>query len=247
MRTLVGSRALLRYFDDFYREVDDVDYFSDQPVEDADVFYHPDLEKWSWSSIATLDELYTIKVSHSFWQLRNNSWNKHMRDVQYMQEKGAYFIPELHEVLYPIWEKVHGRKKDNLHHSEIPSNELCADGILDHDAIHSTVSYNGEPMYNKILRDGHASAIDRKKFEALTTTEKFRLVREEVYATALEKYLIPSDFTSSTNAAYKKALRHTVTHFSRGWFPLFIVLNWNDLHEPDLDYVSLFRRRVDCR
>lgn len=241
MRTLVGSQALLRYFSDFYRQVDDVDYFSDVPIEDADTFYHPDLEKWSWSAIATLDELYTIKVSHSFWQLRNNSWNKHMRDIQFMQEKGAYFLPELHEVLYPIWEKVHGRKRDNIHSPGIEDLIATDAPRYDHDSIHASIAYSNEPLYNTVLKDGHTAVIDRKKFEELSMEDKFKLIREEVYAMALEKYLIPNRFTGSKCAAYKKALRYTVTRFSKGWLPLFIVLNWTSLCEPDADFVQRFR------
>lgn len=245
MKTLVGSRALLRYFDDFYRQVDDIDYFSDTEIEGADVFYHPDLEKWSWGSIATLDELYTIKVSHSFWQLRNNSWNKHMRDIQFMQEKGAFFIQELHEILYPIWEESHGEKKANLEQEPDKFFNPKVDRKYDHDSIHASIAYYDRPLFNEILRDGHPVAVDRKKFEALPLERKLQLVREEVYATALERHLIPGDYVNSRVSAYKQALKQTVTSFSKGWFPLFIVLNWNQLNTPDLDFVKLHKSNAD--
>ena len=122
MKVLVGSQALVQHFRDFYRPVKDVDYFSDTPIEGAETFYHPKLEKWEWhNNIASIDELYTIKVSHSFWNLKNNSWNKHMRDIQFLQEKNAQFIPELYELLYSIWEENTARKKQTLNKSRTNS------------------------------------------------------------------------------------------------------------------------------
>ena len=58
MKTLVGSAALSHYVP-VNRKIKDTDYFSDKKLENSDCFYHPDLEKWDWGNIATLDELYT--------------------------------------------------------------------------------------------------------------------------------------------------------------------------------------------
>lgn len=245
MKTLVGSRALLKHFSDFYREADDTDYFSDTEIEGADVFYHPYLEKWSWGAIATADEIYTIKVSHSFWQLRNKSWSKHMRDIQFMQEKGCYFILELHEILYPIWEEIHGKKKANLEQEPDQFFNPKVDRKYDHDSLHTSIAYYDQPLFNEILRDGHQVAVDRKKFEALPIERKFQLVREEIYATALERHIIPADYARSRVSSYKSALMQTVTSFSKGWFPLFIVLNYSELNMPDLNFVEVHKANAD--
>lgn len=156
MKTLVGSSALKKHFGDFYREVDDIDYFSDTDVEGADVFYHPDLEKWSWGLIATADELYTIKVSHSFWELRNKSWSKHLKDIEFMQAKDCFFIPELHEILYPIWEEVHGVKEFSLH---------------------------GAPLFEEIMGANHDVSKNKLKFDGLSHGDKMNVVRERLKKT----------------------------------------------------------------
>lgn len=153
MKTLVGSSALKKHFGDFYREVDDIDYFSDTNVEGADVFYHPDLEKWSWGLIATADELYTIKVSHSFWELRNKSWSKHLKDIEFMQAKDCFFIPELHEILYPIWEEVHGAKEFSLH---------------------------GAPLFEEIMGETRDASKNKLKFDGLSHDDKMNVVRERL-------------------------------------------------------------------
>lgn len=241
MRVLIGSRALANLCSDFYREVGDTDYFSDSPVEGAEVFYHPALEQWNWGEQATLDEAYTIKVSHSFWALRNGSWRKHMRDIQFLQEHGAEFIPALHDILYPIWEEVHGRKKANLEQEPDRFFNPRVNRVYEHDSIHASVAYHGVPLFNEILRDGHAVAVDRAKFQAMPLERKFQLVREEVYATALERQLIPRNYLGSRKWAYETALCQTITSFSKGWFPLFIVLHWSELRRADVDYVQVHR------
>src|SRR5690606_7938371 len=73
-----------------------------------------DLKDYSWvdpDGYATAEELYTIKVSHSYWKLKNGSWKKHMFDIVKFQEQGVKLIPELHDFLYPKWENLHGKKK----------------------------------------------------------------------------------------------------------------------------------------
>lgn len=156
MKTLVGSSALKKHFSDFYRPVDDIDYFSDSDVEGADVFYHPDLEKWSWGLIATADELYTIKVSHSFWELRNRSWSKHLKDIEFMQEKDCFFIPELHEILYPIWEEVHGPKD------------------IDY-------TLHGAPLFSEIMGTTSDASKNKKKFDQLSHDKQIQLARESIF------------------------------------------------------------------
>jgi hypothetical protein len=244
MRTLVGSQAAKQHFSDF-REPKDVDYFSETPVDGAEVFYHPDLEKWDWGEVATIDELYTIKVSHSFWELKNNTWSKHMVDILFFQRHDAQFIPELYNILYPIWEERYGKKRANLEQSpeEFFNNRVVR--IYEHDSIHASVAYNDEPMFNRILRDGHQVAVDRSKFENMSSEDKNKLVREEVYATALERVLIPSEYKEFARKGYDYALKKTITSFTKGWFPLYIVLNFDELKKADVDYVKVHKNNAD--
>lgn len=239
MKVLIGSKALSEQTNDFYREVKDIDYFSDEDVEGAEVFYHPELEKWSWGETATLDELYTIKVSHSFWNLDNGSWNKHMQDISWLQSlTQAKFIPELHEILYRVWENVYGKKKANLELAPDKFFNPLVDRKFEHDSIHESVAYYQEPLFNEILRDDHEVAVSKKKFDNLSQEKKLQLVREEIYATALERHIIPKDYNMKAQAAYNLALMQTIISFSKGWFPLFIVLNYNEIRRPDVNYIS---------
>lgn len=252
MKILVGSTAAKQWFPDF-RTPNDIDYFvtPDQmgtQEQGTEYFYHPALLNYfEENEEGTLlpDNLYTLKVSHAFWQLKNRSWDKHMHDIVFFQSKGLQFNTRFYEVLYPIWEEVHGVKRANLNQEPDKFFNAAVDRKYDHDSIHDSVAYYDEPLFNKILRDGHKVAVDRSKFESLSHEDKCRLVREEVYATALERVLIPSNYTASPRAAYNYALRQTITSYSKGWFPLWIVLNFSELRTPDIDFVKKHKENAD--
>jgi len=246
MKVLTGSTALKHYIPEL-REPKDVDYLSDEPVEAGeDTFSHPTIGTYPWSGpIASLDELYTIKVSHSFWVLKNGSWEKHIYDIVQMKKLGAQVIPELYTLLYGIWEERYGKKKITL---ELAPDEFFNPHVnrkYEHDSIHASVAYYDEPLFNRILRDGHEVAVDRSKFEALSLEDKFKLVREEVYATALERRVIPADYNTNRQGAYAYALKKTLTDFTKGWFPLFIIEHYDELRKPDLNYVEVHKANAD--
>lgn len=236
MKTLIGSTALAEYIDGI--TPDDVDYFAVSPVAGAETFYHPRLELWNWSDVATLDELYTIKVSHSFWELQNNSWDKHMFHITKMQQAGATFLPELYDILYPVWEEIHGAKQVSLEKTPEEFFTETVSRVYDHDSIHNSVAYYDEPLFNAILRDNSEVAVSREKFENLSEDEKIKLVFEEIYATALERLVIPSEYKYQSQKAFAWARRKLITSFSKGWFPLWIVLNFEHFIRPDSRYVQ---------
>jgi hypothetical protein len=239
-QVLIGSRALNWWFPDS-REPHDIDYFSTERIEGAETFWHPRLSEYSWrDDLANPFELYTIKVSHAFWYHGDRKWWKHMYDVKFLQDKGyGTLIQELYDILYSIWEERHGRKRAFLN---VPAEEFFnpnVDRIYDHDSIHHSIAYHDRPLYEKILRDGHEVMVDESKFWPLSEEDRLRLVREEVYATALERILIPSNYTASPRGAYNYAMRKTICDFSKGWFPKFIVLHWSELYRPDVEYMKI--------
>lgn len=239
-KTLVGSQALSNWID-LGRTPRDWDYFTEESVEGAETFWHPNLSLWDFGEVATLDELYTIKVSHSFWDL-HGTWNKHMYDTVTMKDNGATLIPDLYEILYPIWEELHGVKKANLEATPEDFFNSNVSRIYDHDSIHASVAYYDAPLFKSILRDGHEVAVSREKFERLDTKDKDRLVFEEAYATALERLVIPSNYKYSPRRAYAWAIKKTITSFSKGWFPLYIVDNYSRFVSPDVNYVEIHKK-----
>jgi hypothetical protein len=234
---LIGSTATKRHFTDA-RKSNDRDYFSRVQINDADCFWDDRLDAWpSKHFIATPDELYTIKISHSAWNL-HGTWRKHMNDALYLSRKGAKFLPGLYEILYPIWEDVHGKKRVHL---DMTKDEFFADRIVrkyDHDSLHESVAYYDRPIYLRMLKDGETIAVDKSKWDALSFEDKIKCAREEIYANALERRVIPENYRVSPTAAYAWAVQQTITSLSKGWFSLFCALNWDELRLPDVDYVQ---------
>jgi hypothetical protein len=246
MKILVGSQAMQRYPCWADRVAKDTDYFTDEEME-GDNFFHPKLLEYfgDVDRTASMDELYTIKMSHIFWDLRNGTWEKHARDIMKMREEDVDLIPELYSILYAIWEEVHGKKKANL--SQM-AKDFFADKVVriyEHDSIHASVAYYDAPLYERILKDGEEVKVDKSKFDAMSYEDKLKLAREEIYATALERLVIPSNYTYSPRRAYAWALRRTTTSLARGWFALFIAENLEKLWSPDVNYVKVHKDNSD--
>lgn len=242
MITLIGSTAAKHWFEDF-RDPKDVDYHSGDArarlLNDYgyDVFVDESLSQWDWGYVATPEELYTMKVSHSYWEIEN-TWNKHMGDIIFFQRKKVEFIKELHDILVPIWKGIHGRKITSLNQG---ADTFFSDGVnrkYDHDSIHDSVAYFDKPLYESILIPGESVMVDNEKFFNMDYDIQLKLVREEVYATALERILIPNDYKGSPGAAYSWALRRTITSLFKGDWALWAVLNYDRLAKPDCNYMK---------
>lgn len=241
MLTLIGSTAARMHFSDF-RTSNDVDYHTPvaQDVDDwpeFDVFVDERLGAWTWRKIATPEELYTMKVSHSFWDI-DGSWDKHAADIVFFQRKGVQFNRELYDILLPIWKDIHGRKVTSLKQN---AADFFGDAVprkYVHDSIHDSVAYGDRPMYESILADGEEVMVDSSKFWGMDHEDQIRLIREEIYATALERIVIPNDYSGSPGAAYRFALKKSLTSLFKNDWALFIALNLDELGRPDCDYVK---------
>jgi hypothetical protein len=245
--TLIGSWALTYWFPDARAPGKDCDWHSyktiDYPMNDPekrnDVFVDGRLSAWPWGAIATPDELYTLKISHSFWEINGSrNWDKHASDIVFLQRKGAKFLRPLYDIVLPIWKERYRRNPTNLNQS---AGEFFADAVnrmYVHDSIHVSVAYGARPLYESILRDGSEVAVDNSKFWVMPHGTQIKLVREEIYATALERILIPRDYGGSPRSAYHWALRRTVTSLFKGEWALFLMLNLDELMRPDCDYMA---------
>lgn len=236
---IIGSVATKYHFGDFSRDPVDLDIISEDGISGTDYHYHPAFEsvlkKVGRTHIVDANTLYTIKVSHSFWDI---AWGKTMHDIIFFQQKECELDTELYSKLYKAWEEVHGKKKANLNVMAEDFFQATVKRLYEHDSIHASIAYYDKPMYFRILKDGADVMVDRSKWEVLSYEDKLKTVREEVYATALERLMIPSDYKYSPRGAYAWALKKTIISFSKGWFPLFIVDNFSVLSKPDIDYVK---------
>jgi hypothetical protein len=250
MLTLIGSRAMAHWFPDARKPNGDWDWISDEPwpglpkLPRHEVFTDERLGAWSWGEpYATPDELYTLKVSHAFWEINGPAtWNKHAGDTVFLSRHGARFLRPLYDIVLPIWKERYKRNPVSL---DKTAQKFFADAVprrYVHDTLHESVAYYDRPLFESVLREGSEVATDNAKFEALDFEDKLKLVREEVYVTALERILIPKDYRGSPRAAYHWALRRTATSLFKGEWALFLVLNLDRLMKPDCDYVLRHRQ-----
>ncbi|MBF6085168.1 hypothetical protein IU485_27730 [Nocardia cyriacigeorgica] len=253
MRTLlIGSWAAREHGIDLGRDPGDFDYFADNSEMRAgnenyalkmDIIWDDDFAEWlpeGTDRTATPDELATIKLSHAAWELRNGSWRKHMRDYVILTHKhGARIDEDLYKLLYPAWERLHGRKPVQLNQDNRSFFTDAVHRTYDHDSLHRSVAYTpGKPLYEAVLRDGAEVEMDMGKVWALPHQLRLRLYREEIYATALERIMIPSQYTASPLFAYRWALRRTITSLTKGRSSRWLAEHYLELLCPDFDYVA---------
>lgn len=205
-------------------------YVEDSTVECGQTFLIPSAEA-----------LYTIKISHSFWDIK---WDKTMWDISFFQSNDIKIIPEFYKALYKGWEQIRGRKPANLNKSNDDFFTATVDRKYNHDDLHRATCYYDRPIYELCKYDLSMAKIDKDLFDRLDLDKKIKMVKEEAYAIALERYMIPRDFEFNKELAYKRSLQKLVTSLSKGWFPEFIVLHWNMIKTLDYDYVKEFKKRI---
>ncbi len=261
---LVGSRAIHFWFPDFRRGGDegaDWDWLSAAPVDAPwrmenddvhEVFVDERINGWHWGDpIATPDELYTLKLSHMFWEVNGSTqnWNKHMYDIIFLQKKGCLFLPELYDLLLPIWKGQHGGRKAKLvGKTKDGFFQDAVTRIYDHDSIHEAVAYRERPAYESILKPGSQVDCSFELFQALSHEEKVILCREEVEVTAYERLILPAweqGRTVDNRRAYHWALRRTCTSLFQPRWALFIGLNFHEIFIPTPGWVDRFKQNQD--
>jgi|SRR5688500_4152910 len=248
MRSLIVGSHALKALGVCNREPKDLDVFAGQDFpglwseQKIDMIWHESFSEFVPQTLtpeyATLDQMYTIKLSHSHWELPNGSWNKHIYDLIQLQNAGGQLDMGLYKILYKVWEGMHGKKVMNLDQDK---SEFFADAVrrtYDHDSLHESVAFGERPIYEECLRDGASVDIDSRKMWALPHDRIVKLFTEEVCVTALERKVIPSNYTCSPGAAYLWALRRTITSLTKGKSSRFILQNIQEFIKPDLDYVK---------
>lgn len=170
---------------------------------------------------ASLDELYTLKMSHRY--LKDSPhFRKTRDDIMFMREMGA-------KVFDADWLK---KREDETYWYKHPKLNVkkkdffTGDGVqyvYDHDDIHKAVAhiefdFVPTPAYTLYMKDGEQVRCDRNKF--FSHDEKVRLfgVLEEAYVLALERSQIPFHGKVDPRRSFDIALQKVCTSITSGWF-----------------------------
>jgi hypothetical protein len=148
--------------------------------------------------------LMTLKISHSFWSLPNNSWEKHVFHISQLKEKGCTLIEPLFYELFEYWNTIHGERLDSFEKTNkklmrtkesLDAKKFFTNNVKDsrdHDYLHTVLIkhpyFDGQklPTYTKVLKDDSDVDVCMEKFKNLSEEDKFKLVLEELCIMASE-------------------------------------------------------------
>jgi hypothetical protein len=246
---IFGSTAMKFWFPDF-REPNDLDIIlrsdkKDYITKAVQKYWIPEFEYFlehnKHDTYLDPEFMLTLKMSHAGWDIH---WDKTMYDILFLKNKGYAPDEELYKKLVKGWIKVHGKKWASLKGKD--SETFFEDAVQRkyvHDDIHEAVAIYDRPLFEKLLFDGVSCS--EKGFNQLSFEDKILLVKEEVWVTALERYLIPEDFKCNVYGSYMKALKKLATTMSSGWFKFFILNNYDKLiGDKSKNFVERFNNAV---
>lgn len=195
--------------------------------------------------VPTLDVLYALKLSHRY--LKNSPhFLKTMQDIHKLRKlldcKAVH--PGLEEFFKLREKETYSYAHPKLNQSK--KNFFSDDNInyiYDHDTIHEAVKHLDAPAFEYIKEDTAEVKCSKAKF--FTQPEKIKLytVLEESYVLALERCLIPFNFSQSPEWAFKKALEKVCTSIASGWWREYAWENYDEIVKLySDDYVTKFER-----
>ncbi len=243
---IIGSSAIKYYFPDFPRVPKDLDIVgkgnSSKEVEYLD---NPILLNYCNDEYLRPDYIYTLKISHLFW---NINWEKHIWDVAWLKEKGCKFNKELFDLLYPYWNYVHGKnKRSDLKMSSDKFFDNAITFPIPHDTIHEVLikhewfKNQDKPTYSKILCDGAEVEVSEDKWNLLTDWEKDNLVFEEVAVMSIENRF-PKEWYYKRK--YSAMLKKFIISHAPIWEAIYIIENHKRLVNPFFNYEQFLNNNL---
>lgn len=234
-RIIIGSTAINHHWPQFPRKPKDIDYAVPEKTpgstRETEYLENPILFKYfADEEYLPKDALYTLKLSHIFWDI---NWSKHMFDIQWMQDMGCHVIEDLFYELYEFWQDYHSKNtRSDLKMTSKEFFDNAVDTGFEHDWLHTLIS--DPPTYTKVLKDGKEVEVSEEKFNKLTHREKLDLVFEEVYIMAWERM-----YKWHYRKAYSTMLKKFIISHAPMWEALFILENYAYLYKPEFDYFKV--------
>lgn len=252
---LIGSRALAFWTDLKVKDSTDYDVISEEPIEGTE-WHDPKcldnyvLEKYA-SDIFTyinghkvyvvnMTGLAIIKRSHLWRQLNFQKHITHYHKYGLFEEFNNLSLIQFNDYLTRkvLTEENFPLNLPSLHKTKC---EFFNDGIYrkyDHDYLHTLVSYYKKPLYQKLQNTNDEVTCHEKKWDKMSYEDQLKCVAEEVYVTALERFLCV-DKPIPHRLAYIKSLDKVCTTMCSGWFRDFAIDNYpNIIKEFDINKIN---------
>lgn len=190
-------------------------------------------------NILCLNKLYSLKMSHIYWSRNSQEFKKNIIDLHLMRVLGARKDQEFYDHCYDYWKSIK-KKNVNLNKNKKEFFSSGVQRIVDHDSLHETMSFNDKPLFTYFLKDNSEVLTDKNKFFNLDKTLQLQAVIEEASVLTLERDLLSlKELPDNTiiRKMFLKQLEYLVTKYSTGWFPEFIVDNWDAIVSYDSDNI----------
>jgi hypothetical protein len=202
------------------------------------------------ATVASPASLALIKRSHLY---DPADWHKHIVDYHFLKARvdAASITAEQHAAgrqRLSEWRAQHPEDKGSGS-LRIPNADFFANTraalirAYPHDDLHRATCYGEHPLYQQLKDDPAQAYVSARRFAAISHLERIRLTREETYAIALERIVIPSiELGRPWNAqqAFQHALRRICTNLTTGWFRDFALENYPEVCRYDTDFVGRF-------
>lgn len=247
MSLIYGSTALKYWCPDLPREPKDLDLISDVVTPNHKGVEYFWTKAFHWLKdhngpyrMVTLDNLYTIKVSHCHWDV---NWTKHIFDVGFMKEHGAALNKEFYNLLVEDWGEIHGSKNHislNKRNKDFFNKNVTRE--WDHDELHEYLSFYKTPMHNLIRKDPDSPLCSEEMFNCLTKQDQLYTALEEMYVIATERYILPKKVAPM--AAKANSYKDLVVRISKGWFSRFLIENTYELMKYSKEEDELWKSRL---
>lgn len=197
--------------------------------------------------------LYLIKKSHVHQPIW---WGKSIQDYHFLKTR----VDEPTEAQLEFFElrksEVDARSKKlkiNLNMTNedfFEKSNGAIKRVYEHDDLHAATCYYDKPLYDSLKLDKNKAAISKKLFFKLSYEDQLRTVREECYAIALERKLIPllesgiPPLAIDIEKAFMYALERVSTTLTSGWFREFAIENHFSIKEVDKNFLDDFLNSV---
>lgn len=229
---VIGSTAIRYYYADFPREPDDIDvaiYSGNNKRENnTEYLVNPIILKYQKEGYLSPDLMLSLKVSHLFW---DNSWDKHMFDVQFLLKKEHKVDYEIYSELRTYWEITLPKiKRSDLEMSkEQFFTNMVNNDTNQHDYYHTLLE--DIPAYTLLLKEDCEVELDENKWNRLSFDKKCNVVFEETAVMAFERYK-----KTHYKVAYLKQLKDNIIKHFPEYIALFAIENYIKLQKPKYNF-----------
>lgn len=171
--------------------------------------------------------LLTLKVSHAHWNIHHD---KTLFDIKFLQDKGAFVLDGLYDVLIPVWTQIHGKNRVTVNKTP---EEFFKDGVpraFDHEWLHEQFAFYERPLHERLRPDPGNVFCAKDRWERFSYDDRCLCALEEILVTAIERRnLTKHSKKSELLSAVKLAHHKLCTTMATGWFARFNIENHFEL------------------